>query len=59
MVSALASVMSGRSKVKPILQWDDSGLSEAANAMTLEAVLRGEMREDDGDSPRASSPRHR
>jgi len=52
MISALASVSAGQGKVKPLLEWDDSpdSYSEAKNAMQLEAVLRGEMREADGNS---------
>lgn len=51
MISALASVTAGQGKVKPLLQWDDGAeiYSEAANALQLEAVLRGEMREADGN----------
>jgi hypothetical protein len=52
MVSALASVTAGQSKVKPLLEWDDrpDPYSETLNALKLEAVLRGEMREADGNS---------
>lgn len=50
MISALASVTAGQGKVKPLLEWDDgpNPYSEAANAMQLEAVLRGEMRDGNG-----------
>jgi hypothetical protein len=58
MVSALASAMAGQKRVVPLLQWDAPDQSEA-NAMTLEAVLKGAMKEDNGNSLRARSPRHR
>ncbi len=48
MVSALASAMSGQKKVAPLLKWDAPDQSDT-NAMTLEAVLKGAMKENDGD----------
>lgn len=48
MISALASAMSGRKKVEPLLKWDTPDQSEK-DAMTLEAVLKGAIKENNGD----------